>query len=119
MEIFRTDVRHVVLMLKLSNEKQQNHKNELEKLYRMIQKQGTIFAPYTNQLLKDLKEINESYKSLKKLLLETLIKNHERMCMKKASGSTTCHVVKRFVCKLCKVALKRNEIIHHIFTSHC
>lgn len=29
-----------------------------------------------------------------------------------------CYVIKRFVCKLCKIALKGNEIIYHDIKNH-
>lgn len=94
MEVFRADIRNIVLTLKSSEEKQKKYKEELVELYRTVQKYS-VPAPYTKQLLKNLKEINDLYKSSKKLLLVTLIKNHEQNCMdiKRANESTTTSVV--------------------------
>lgn len=102
MEVFRAEIRHIVLMLKFSEEKQRKYKKQLLEVYRTVQKHSipnpsekNNSASYTNQYLKQLKEIYELNKSVRTLLRATLIEHHEQhfVNIKKANESSTTLVV--------------------------
>lgn len=81
MEIFRTDVRHIVLAIKSSEEKQKRCKEKLENAYRVVQNHTipnelmkSYFTPHTKQILGELKETDEQNKSLRASLRAILMK---------------------------------------------
>lgn len=85
MEIFRTDVRHLVLKIKSSEEKQKKCKEKLANIFRTMH-YCTIantsikndFSSDTKQILVQLKETDEQNKSLRTILREILVKIREQ-----------------------------------------
>lgn len=95
METFQAEMRHIVLTLKLSEEKQRNYKNELVNVYRTVQKHSNSnpfeknnSTPCTKQLLKQLREIDELNKSVRTLLRVTLMEHRGKNFVKNANEST-------------------------------
>lgn len=85
MEQIRTNIRHVVLALKLSEEKRSRFKEKLASIYRTMQNQPNFnvstkgrFASYTKHCLEHLKEMNEQHKSFRANLRTILIKFSEQ-----------------------------------------
>lgn len=85
MEIFHKEVRHIVLTLKSSEEKQKKCKEKLTNVFRTIQnhrinntKVNGYFSSYVKQILTELKETDEQNKSIRTCLRVTLIKINEQ-----------------------------------------
>lgn len=85
MEIFRTEVRHIVLTLKSNEEKQKKCKEMLTSVFRTIQNDPIVntitkgySTSYIRQILSQLKETDEQNKSIRKCLRVTLIKISEQ-----------------------------------------
>lgn len=85
MEIFQTDIRHMVLRIKTNEEKHKKCKEELANLYRTMQNNPTSnvsmksdFNSFTKQVLIKLKETDEQNKTLRVTLREVLIKISEK-----------------------------------------
>lgn len=88
MDIFRTNIRHIVLAIKSSEERQRKCKEELTNVFRMVQKHPNSdaskkisFTLFTKQILSELKETDEKNKALRTNLREILIKICEQKFM--------------------------------------
>lgn len=89
MEIFQTNVRHIVLRIKASEEKQKEFREKLANIYRTVQNHPipndsmrSDFTSFTKELLTHLKETDEQNKSLRATLREVLIKIREQKFVK-------------------------------------
>lgn len=81
MDMFQSKIRHIVLKIKSSEEKQKNCKKILTNVYRTVQiynaSMKEYFASYTKIILNQLKETDEQNKLLRTNLRDILVKISE------------------------------------------